>query len=251
MSGTEDNEKQLSMEELLDSYGPGSKEALRVGSKLSGKIISIGKESVFVDTGSKVDGVVDLAELVDENGDLPYQVGDTLDLYIMSMRPGEIRLSSALAGVGGAEQLKDAYHQGIPIEGRVTDTCKGGFNVEVIKHRAFCPISQIDTIYVEHPEEYVGKTFRFLITELGEGGKNIVVSRRTLLEQEEEEARQAFLGSLKPGDICTGRVSRIMPYGAFVELSPGVEGMVHISEMSWSRLGTPEESLHTGDAITV
>ncbi|HON38012.1 MAG: 30S ribosomal protein S1 [Desulfomonilia bacterium] len=251
MSGTEDNEKQLSMEELLDSYGPGSKEALRVGSKLSGKIISIGKESVFVDTGSKVDGVVDLAELVDENGDLPYQVGDTLDLYIMSMRPGEIRLSRALAGVGGAEQLKDAYHQGIPIEGRVTDTCKGGFNVEVIKHRAFCPISQIDTIYVEHPEEYVGKTFRFLITELGEGGKNIVVSRRTLLEQEEEEARQAFLGSLKPGDICTGRVSRIMPYGAFVELSPGVEGMVHISEMSWSRLGTPEEILHTGDAITV
>ena len=100
MSGTEDNEKQLSMEELLDSYGPGSKEALRVGSKLSGKIISIGKESVFVDTGSKVDGVVDLAELVDENGDLPYQVGDTLDLYIMSMRPGEIRLSRALAGVG-------------------------------------------------------------------------------------------------------------------------------------------------------
>jgi small subunit ribosomal protein S1 len=251
MSDTENNEKQLSMEELLDAYGPENSEPHRVGSKLRGRIISIGKESVFVDTGTKVDGVVDLAELVDENGDLPYRAGDTLELYIVSMRHGEIRLSRALTGVGGAEKLKDAYHQRLPIEGRVTDTCKGGLIVEVVKHRAFCPISQIDTIYVEHPEEYVGKSFRFLITELSEGGKNIVVSRRTLLEQEEEEARKAFLGSLAPGHVSTGRVSRIMPYGAFVELSPGVEGMVHISEMSWSRLGTPDEVLHTGDEITV
>lgn len=251
MSGTENNEKQLSMEELLEAYEPESRETPRVGSKLSGRIISIGKESVFVDTGSKIDGVVDLAELADQNGDLPYRVGDTLELYVVSMRHGEIRLSRALAGIGGAEQLKDAYHQGLPVEGRIADTCKGGFNIEVVKHRAFCPMSQIDTIYVEHPEEYVGKTFRFLITELSEGGKNIVVSRRTLLEQEKQEARQAFLGSLAIGSISTGRVSRIMPYGAFVELSPGVEGMVHISEMSWSRLGTPEELLHTGDEITV
>ncbi len=251
MSDTENNEKQLSMEELLDAYGPESREAHRVGSKLRGRIISIGKESVFVDTGTKIDGVVDLAELVDENGDLPYGVGDTLELYIVSMRHGEIRLSRALAGAGGAEQLKDAYHQRLPIEGRIADTCKGGFNVEVVKHRAFCPISQIDTIYVERPEEYVGKSFRFLITELSEGGRNIVVSRRTLLEQEEEESRQAFLGSLVLGHVSTGRVSRIMPYGAFVELSPGVEGMVHISEMSWSRLGAPDEILRTGDEITV
>ncbi len=251
MSDTENNEKQLSMEELLDAYGPESREAHRVGSKLRGRIISIGKESVFVDTGTKIDGVADLAELVDENGDLPYGVGDTLELYIVSMRHGEIRLSRALAGAGGAEQLKDAYHQRLPIEGRIADTCKGGFNVEVVKHRAFCPISQIDTIYVERPEEYVGKSFRFIITELSEGGRNIVVSRRTLLEQEEEESRQAFLGSLVPGNVSTGRVSRIMPYGAFVELSPGVEGMVHISEMSWARLGAPDEILRTGDEITV
>jgi small subunit ribosomal protein S1 len=239
------------MEELLNSYGPENKEALRVGSKLRGRIISVGKESVFMDTGSKVDGVVDIAELVDENGDLPYQVGDTLELYVVSIRHGEIRLSKALAGIGGAEQLKEAFQEHIPIEGRVTETCKGGFRVEVVKRSAFCPVSQIDTIYVEHPEVYVGMTLRFLITELSEGGRNIVLSRRTLKEQEEEESRQAYFSSLTQGQVSKGRVSRIMPYGAFVELSPGVEGMVHISEMSWSRLGTPDEVLHTGDEIMV
>jgi small subunit ribosomal protein S1 len=112
-------------------------------------------------------------------------------------------------------------------------------------------VSQIDTIYVETPAEYVGKTFRFLITELSEGGKNVVVSRRVLLEQEQEEIRQAFVATLNVGAVCKGRVSRIMPYGAFVEIAPGIEGMVHISEMSWSRLGTPEEILHVGDEISV
>ena len=251
MSDTEKNEQLPSMEELLDSYGPESRETLRVGSKVRARIISIGKESVFMDAGSKVDGVVDLAELVDESGGLPYRVGDTLDLYVVSVRHGEIRLSRALAGIGGVEQIREAFQGRIPIEGRVTETCKGGFNVELVRHRAFCPISQIDTIYVEHPEEYVGKTLRFLITELSEGGKNIVLSRRSLLEQEKEESRQVFLATLTEGQVSRGRVSRIMPYGAFVELSPGVEGMVHISEMSWSRLGTPDEILHTGDEVMV
>lgn len=171
MSDTEKNEQQASMEELLSTYGQESSEALRVGSRLRAKIISVGKESVFMDTGSKVDGVVDIAELVDEKGDLPYQVGDSLDLYVVSVRQGEIRLSRALAGIGGAERLKEAFQEKIPIEGRVLETCKGGLSVEVFKRRAFLPVSQIDTVYVENPEEYVGKTLRFLITELSEGGK--------------------------------------------------------------------------------
>jgi len=116
MSDTEKNEQQASMEELLSTYGQESSEALRVGSRLRAKIISVGKESVFMDTGSKVDGVVDIAELVDEKGDLPYQVGDSLDLYVVSVRQGEIRLSRALAGIGGAERLKEAFQEKIPIE---------------------------------------------------------------------------------------------------------------------------------------
>ena len=251
MSDTDNDEKQQSMEELLNEYGPETRSSVRVGEKIHGRIISIGKETVFVDTGSKMDGVVEIADLVEEGAELPYKVGDAIDLYVVAIRHGEIRLSRALTGLGGAEMLEEAYQGKLPIEGRVMDTCKGGFAVEVVKRRAFCPVSQIDTIYVENPAEYVGKTLRFLITEFSEGGKNIVLSRRTLLEKEQDEIRQAFLATLSPGAVCTGRVSRIMPYGAFVEINPGTEGMVHISEMSWSRLGTPEELLHVGDEITV
>lgn len=251
MSDTENNEKQLSMEELLNSYSPESSNMVRVGDKIHGKIISIGKESVFVDTGSKMDGVVDIAELVEEGKELPYKVGDSIDLYVVAIRRGEIRLSRALTGLGGIDQLKDAYRDHLPVEGRVAETCKGGFSVEVVKRRAFCPVSQIDTIYVNTPEDYVGKSYRFLITEFAEGGKNIVLSRRVLLEQEQAESKEAFIATLAVGTVSTGRVSRIMPYGAFVEISPGIEGMVHISEMSWSRLGSPDEILHVGDEITV
>ncbi|MFY9397607.1 MAG: 30S ribosomal protein S1 [Desulfomonilia bacterium] len=251
MSNTGSHEKQQSMAELLDSCAPEGADAPRVGSRIRGRIVSIGKESVFVDTGSKIDGIVDIAELLDEDGELPCTVGDEIELYIVSVRRGEIKLSRALSGIGGEERLREAYQGRIPVEGRVTQTCKGGFSVEVVKHRAFCPVSQIDTIYVENPEEYVGKTLRFLVTELSDRGKNIVLSRRSLMEQEEREAKQAFLETLSTGTITAGRVSRIVPYGAFVELSPGVEGMVHISEMSWSRIGSPEEILRTGDEITV
>ncbi len=251
MSDKEKDETQQSMEELLNSYDQESRPLVHVGEKINGRIISIGKESIFVDTGSKMDGVVDISELVEENGDLTYRVGDPIDLYVVAIRHGEIILSRAMTGIGGIEMLKDAYQSKVPIEGRITETCKGGFNVEVVKRRAFCPVSQIDTSYVETPADYVGKSFRFLITEFSEGGRNIVLSRRVLLEKEQAEAKQDFIASLKPDTVSRGRVIRIMPYGAFIEISPGIEGMVHISEMSWSRLGTPEELLHVGDEVMV
>ena len=243
--------EQQSMADLLDSYSPEKGSAIQVGDKLTGKIISIGRESLFLDTGHKIDGIVDAAELFDENGELPYAIGDTLELYVVSLRSGEIKLSRAISGIGGLTRLHDAYENAIPVEGRVSETIKGGFSVEVMKRRAFCPISQIDTLYVEHPEDYVGKTLLFVITELEENAKNIVISRRVLLEQEQEKAKKTFYETLPIGSVYEGRVSNIMPYGAFIEISPGVEGMVHISEISWSRLASPDEVLNTGDMVTV
>ena len=243
--------EQQSMADLLDSYSPEKGSAIQVGDKLTGKIISIGRESLFLDTGHKIDGIVDAAELFDENGELPYAIGDTLELYVVSLHSGEIKLSRAISGIGGLTMLHDAYENAIPVEGRVSETIKGGFSVEVMKRRAFCPISQIDTLYVEHPEDYVGKTLLFLITELEENAKNIVISRRVLLEQEQEKAKKSFYETLLIGSVYEGRVSNIMPYGAFIEISPGVEGMVHISEISWSRLASPDEVLSTGDVVTV
>ncbi|HHO77329.1 MAG TPA: 30S ribosomal protein S1 [Deltaproteobacteria bacterium] len=242
---------QQTMADLLDAYSPETDSAIQVGDKISGTIISIGRESIFVDTGCKIDGVVDSQELIDESGDLPYALGDTIELYVVSIREGEIRLSRAISGIGGQNMLQEAYDHKLPVEGRVSESIKGGFSVEIIKRRAFCPISQIDTVYVEQPEDYVGKTFRFLITEFKEGGKNIVVSRRILLDQEQKEEKKDFLDTLLAGTVLKGRVNTLMPYGAFIELIPGVEGMVHISEMSWSRISSPDEVLQAGDTVTV
>jgi small subunit ribosomal protein S1 len=248
----ESNEDQEeSFAELFESYSAGMKDDIQVGDKIQGKVIAVSDKAVFVDTGTKADGVVEPDELRDENGELSCKVGDTLDLFVVEVSESEIRLSKAIAGVGGLTMLKEAFSNGIPVEGKVIQTIKGGFQVEVLKRRAFCPISQIDTQYVENGDIYVGQTYQFRITKLAEGGRNIVLSRRDLLEAELQKVRQAFMQELAVDQIYSGRVTRLMPYGAFVELVPGVEGMVHISELSWSRLEKPEEAVRPGDKIDV
>lgn len=244
-------EQEESFADLFESYSKGMSENLRVGDKLHGRIISISDNSVFIDTNTKADGVVDIQELRDEEGNLPYAVGDEIDLYVISADESEIRLSRAISGAGGLDMLKDAYSGKIPVEGKVQQVIKGGFQVEVIKRRAFCPISQIDVHFVNNPEEYVGKTFQFLIKKLTENGRNIVLSRRELLEAEHKEARQEFMQQLSLNQILTGRVTRLMPYGAFVELIPGLEGMVHISELSWSRVEKTEEAVQPNAMVQV
>ena len=246
-----DIEKEHNFAELLESYTNGMIEGLQVGEQVRGKIISIGKDSVYLDTGTKVDGVVDIKELLDENGEMPHQKGDIIELFVVASDESEIRLSRALSGVGGRHLLEEAYRSQMPIKGRVTETCKGGFRVQVLQRRAFCPVSQMDIKYVEDTEGYVGETFHFLITRLEEGGRNIVLSRRRILEKERKEAEKAFFENLSVGDELEGTVTRLMSYGVFVELIPGVEGMVHISELSWSRLESPEEAVQTGDRLKV
>jgi small subunit ribosomal protein S1 len=244
-------EEEMSFADLLESYSEGMHDDLQVGDKVSGKVIAIGKDSVFIDTGTKVDGVAERTELLDEEGNLTVAEGDEIELFVVAMNEHEIRLSRALTGIGGLEMLREAHESRIPVEGKIMATCKGGFNVEVMKRRAFFPISQVDINYVETPEDYVGQTHEFLITQLEEKGKNIVVSRRKILARAMEEEKKVFFGTLQAGDQYEGRVTRIMPYGAFVELIPGVEGMVHISELGWSRVEKPEEVVQPDERIRV
>jgi small subunit ribosomal protein S1 len=246
-----DKESEESFAEMFEAYSAGMKEDLRIGDKLRTRIISISDKAVFVDTGTKTDGVVEAEELKDENGQLPYAVGDELELYVVAMDESEVRLSRALAGAGGLDMLKDAHSGGIPVEGRVQQVIKGGFQVEVLKRRAFCPISQIDTQYVSEPEKYVGQTFQFVIKKLTENGRNIVISRRDIMEAEQKTSRDAFMKDLTKDQVFNGRVTRLMPYGAFVELIPGLEGMVHISELSWTRLEKPDDAVQPGQTIRV
>jgi small subunit ribosomal protein S1 len=246
---SEDVFDEESFADLLNAYEAGSEAALQIGEKIRGQIISIGKDLVFVDTHTKIDGVVDRAELVDEDQKLPYREGDILELYIVS--ESEIRLSRAMSGIGGLNLLKEAYQKSVPVEGKIKATCKGGFEVEVMQRRAFCPISQIDVKHVENPEGYVGETTQFLITRLEDRGRNIVLSRRQLLNREQEKSRKDFLEQLQVDSLLDGSVTKVMPFGAFVELAPGVEGMIHVSELSWSKIESPQQIVAVGDRVRV
>lgn len=251
----DDNEmedaEEVSFAELFESYDTKIGHELNQGDKVEGTIISIGEKSVYVDTGTKSDGVVSKAELLDEKGELSYKVDDKITLYVVSISESEIILSKALSGAGKAAMLDDASRMGTPVEGKVSGVIKGGFSVDIMGKRAFCPVSQMDVKYVENQEEYVGQTHNFLITRFEESGRNIVVSRRDLLNEEIKEKLKAYFKTVKQGDVVQGTVTRLMSYGAFVELIPGLEGMVHISELSWSRIEKPEEVVQPGDVVTV
>jgi small subunit ribosomal protein S1 len=244
-------EEEPSFAELLEAYEGQPVDALQVGDKVPVRVIAIGKDAVFVDTGTKIDGAVERAELLDENGNLTCEVGDTLELFVVGREEGEIRLSRALSGAGGLQMLQEAHAGQIPVEGKVQSTCKGGFHIRLLQQRAFCPVSQIDVRYVETPEEYVGQTLSFLVTQFEARGRNIVVSRRRLLEKEREASRAAFMAELQPDTVHEGRVVRVVPFGAFVELVPGVEGLVHVSELSWSRVSETGDVVREGDRLTV
>ncbi len=237
---------------LLDSYMSETEIAdIRMGDKITGEVIAIGSDSVYINTGGKEDGVIEKSELLDENGEISCRKGDRLTLYVVAAGDGEIRLSKAMSATGNADMLYEAHQSRVPVEGKVTETCKGGFRVRVMGHSAFCPVSQMDVQYVEKPETFVGATLEFLIERIESGGRNLVVNRRRHLERLQAEEREKFLKTVTTGDIVDGRVTRIMPYGAFIELNTGVEGMAHISELGWSRVSDPSEVVKAGDQLPV
>lgn len=244
-------DQEQSFAELFEASYAGQGEPLNLGDKISARIITIGADSVYFDTGTKIDGVAEKKELLDAEGNFPFKEGDSIDLYVVSKTRSEIVLSRALAGAGGLEMLQGAKDAGLPVDGRVKETCKGGFSVEIMNRRAFCPVSQIDARYVENPEEYVGKTFPFLITKLEERGRNIVVSRRVLIERERQQATEEFMAAMKPGEELEGTVVRLADFGAFVEIAPGLEGMVHVSELGFARVSKPEEAVSLGEKVRV
>jgi len=236
---------------LLDAYSPAEKTDMQVGDKVRGKIISIGKDSIFVDIGNKIDGIVETAEMLDKDKQLPHKEGDTLELYVVGLSEDEIRLSNAFSGVGSFDLLKEAYENTVPVEGKILETCKGGLRVEVMGRKAFCPASQIDINFVENLEDYVGQTHPFLINQVDVRDKNIVVSRRALLSKELEKSKKQFCSGLHNGDVLNGRITKLMPYGLFVELHPGVDGLVHVSELSWSRVEDPQTFGSMGEPVRV
>lgn len=221
------------------------------GDRVKGEILVLGREEVFVSLGTGVDGILERRELSSDPQWANVKVGDTLDLFVTQVKKGEVRVSLKATSKNVAEDLEDAFDMMIGIEGRVAEVCKGGFRVSIRGKLAFCPISQMDTAHITTPEEYIGKKFDFRITQFKEGGRDIVVSRRKLLEEEQGLSQGAFLEEKRVGDVVPGRVKKLEKFGAFVELAPGVEGLLHVSELAWSRVADPAEVVSVGQEVTV
>ncbi len=244
-----EKDEEGSFAELFEqsSQTPGS--FFSPGDRVSGTIVKISKETVFVDLGGKSEGTADLKEFLDEEGNPTVKEGEEIELRVSSVRKG-IHLSRAIKarGAEALEILRDAQRNQIPVEGRVAAVNKGGFDVELSGLRAFCPISQIDLQYCEKPEEHVGQHYTFRIVEMKERGKNIIVSRRVLMQEEQEKRLKETLATLRPDMDVDGKVTRVMNFGAFVDIG-GVEGMVHVSEISRARVNHPSEALETGQIV--
>ncbi len=220
------------------------------GQTLDGTIVAIGPEVAFIDVGGKGEATIEVAELKDEEGDLEVAVGDRIQAMVVST-VGGLTLSRRLArGAATDRQIEDAFHAGLPVEGKVERAVKGGYEVRIARQRAFCPISQMDTLRTD-PSAHEGHVYQFRILEYKEGGKNLVVSRRALLEEAQRESAAEIRRTIVEGAVMTGRVTSVREFGAFVDLGAGVQGLLHVSEMGWSRVQDASQIATPGEEITV
>jgi small subunit ribosomal protein S1 len=224
---------------------------LEKGQTIEGTIVAIGPEVAFVDVGGKGEAAIDLDELKDDEGKLEVATGDRIQAVVVST-DGGLTLSRRLARRAATEkQLQDAFQTGLPVEGKVERAVKGGYEVRIGRHRAFCPISLIDIVRNTEPSAHEGRVYKFRIIEYKEGGRNVVVSRRALLDEEQRASAAEVRKSIAPDAVITGRVTSVRDFGAFVDLGAGVQGMLHVSEMGWSRVSDTSQVVKPGDEITV
>jgi small subunit ribosomal protein S1 len=224
--------------------------ALQRGQVVRGRIIQISGEHVFVDVGGKGEAWIDRAELVDDAGRLRVAVGDEIEATVVATGD-ETRLSHRLRqGAQAREALAVAAQSGMPVEGKVTAVIKGGYEVSVGGLRAFCPQSQMDLRRTEAPEEHVGRVLEFRVTRYGDNGRNVVLSRRVLLEEQAAAAAEQTRKKLVPDAVLPGVVSALADFGAFVDLG-GVQGLVPMSELSHARVGRAADRLRVGEPVTV
>jgi small subunit ribosomal protein S1 len=222
---------------------------LKVGDTVEVTIVQIGKDSVFVDAGTRAEGEIARQELEDEYGRVTVKIGDRLRATV-SEGGDRPKLVMRFRGSDGLAGLEAAMESGAPIEGTVSKAVKAGLEVEIGKLRAFCPASHVHTSYTPDISVYEGQTLQFRVLEIRDNGRSIVVSRKALLQAERELAAKDTLASLAPGQIVDGTVQSIQSFGAFVDLG-GVEGLIHISELGHGRVEKVGDVVSIGEQVRV
>ena len=221
------------------------------GQTIEGTIVAIGPKVAFVNVGGKGEAEIDVAELKDADGDIEVSVGDRIQAMVVSTSGGIVLSRKGVRNAATQRELEDAFRAGLAVEGKVVQAVKGGYEVRIARERAFCPLSQIDIHRTADPNVHVGQTYAFKVVEYKDGGKDLVVSRRKLLEEQQRASADEVRKSIVPDAVIAGRVVSVQDFGAFVDLGGGIQGLLHVSEMSWSRVGSANEVVAPGDSITV
>jgi small subunit ribosomal protein S1 len=225
------------------------------GQVVHGTVVRVDKDEVLVDIGYKSEGVIPVAELSirrSVNPDDEVKVGEPVDALVLTKEDAEGRLilSKKRARFELAwKQIEDAEATGRPVTGRVIEVVKGGLILD-LGVRGFLPASLVDIRRVQDLDEFLGQELQCKVIELNRTRNNVVLSRRAVLEDERKEMRQAILDRLNPGDVVEGQISNIVDFGAFVDLD-GMDGLIHISELSWSHVNHPSEVLEIGQKVKV
>ena len=228
--------------------GPGRFEP---GQQVEATVVRISKDWIFLDLGGKSEGSLSKGELVDKDGQLAVKEGDRLRAYFLSANRNEMLFTTRMGGSAARAHLEEAFRAGIPMEGFVEKEVKGGYEVKIAgNQRAFCPFSQTGLRREQSDEGFVGSHHTFRITEFGEKGRNILVSRRAVLEEEARQQKEELRHTLELGQIVAGTVTRVLDFGAFVDIG-GIEGLLPISEIGWSRVEDIRAALHEGQQLRV
>ncbi|MBN1523828.1 MAG: S1 RNA-binding domain-containing protein [Spirochaetales bacterium] len=222
---------------------------LEPGQQVTASICSISADCIFLDLGGKSEGLLDAAELTDKEGKLTVAVGDTVKAYFISSKNGEPLFTTKISGDKANDaMLENAFESGIPVEGIVEKEIKGGFQVKIGDTRCFCPYSQIGLKRVENPEMYIGKQLTFKIIEYSENGRNILVSNRVILQDENNTIKEELRKTLKEDMKVTGKVLSIQDFGAFVEVM-GLQALLPVSEIDRDRVKDINNYLKVGQEI--
>jgi small subunit ribosomal protein S1 len=229
-----------------------SQQRLSPGQKIIATVVSISPDTIFLDVGAKSEGYLDRKEIEDDTGNVTVKPGDSMEVYFLSSARNEMLFTTKIGGGSTSRaHLEEAYRSSIPLEGYVKKEIKGGFEITVAGNiRTFCPYSQMDIKKISGPDEYVGKHLLFKITQFSEGGRNIVLSRRIILEEEKEQKLEELKKNLQEGMTVRGKITSIKDFGAFVDVD-GLEGLIPISEIGWSRTEDIREVLTEGQDVEV
>jgi small subunit ribosomal protein S1 len=221
---------------------------LRPGQRVTARIAHLGGEVAFLDLGGKGEGIIDLRELRGEQGELLAHQGDTLEGYVLSAGEGNVVVTRSVPKGAGREIIQAALDSKIPIEGLVSGQNKGGLEVDLGGLRGFVPSSQVDVRFVEDLSPFVGQKLKFRVTELR--GGNAILSRRSVLEEERAVAAKELRSRLAVGAQLEGTVTSVRDFGAFVDLG-GLEGLVHVSELSHARVAHAQDAVKPGQKVKV